>query len=382
MWRLVKLGYRAEPRLLVFAFAHGAVRRAARRAARAVAGAARAGRRATTTAHSCSRSRRPASASRPSATWFLRGGRRSDAAALPRPRDDLPRVARRAPAGVGADHRAPRAARLPRPPVACCATRCSRSTTCTCRCSRRPGWILRLGVTVVLLVSVSPCADPARRCSRSRPCSRRSWRPGVERAVEEGVASRDRLARHLFLLGTTAPPGKEVRLERASGPASSSSARAAWERLVRAGRGARRWSSAFWHTIAWAIFGGAYVGAVVFVDVRCSTRRSRPCCSCSPPGSRLSQYVGATVGEIGFLRGIWLDGARRLAWLEDYARRHRRARRSARARAHRGRHPPRTRLVPLSRAPTGSCSTTSTSTSPPARWSRSSARTARASRRS
>jgi ATP-binding cassette subfamily B protein len=25
------------------------------------------------------------------------------------------------------------------------------------------------------------------------------------------------------------------------------------------------------------------------------------------------------VGEIGFLRGIWLDGSRRLAWLEDYA---------------------------------------------------------------
>jgi ATP-binding cassette, subfamily B, bacterial len=36
-------------------------------------------------------------------------------------------------------------------------------------------------------------------------------------------------------------------------------------------------------------------------------------------GSRLSQYVGATVGEIGFLRGIWLDASRRLAWLEDYA---------------------------------------------------------------
>jgi ATP-binding cassette subfamily B protein len=36
-------------------------------------------------------------------------------------------------------------------------------------------------------------------------------------------------------------------------------------------------------------------------------------------GSRLSAYLGATVGEIGFLRGIWLDGSRRLAWLEDYA---------------------------------------------------------------
>src|SRR5207245_130642 len=28
---------------------------------------------------------------------------------------------------------------------------------------------------------------------------------------------------------------------------------------------------------------------------------------------------GATVGEIGFLRGFWMDGSRRLAWLEDYA---------------------------------------------------------------
>jgi ATP-binding cassette subfamily B protein len=36
-------------------------------------------------------------------------------------------------------------------------------------------------------------------------------------------------------------------------------------------------------------------------------------------GARLSAYIGATVGEIGFLRGFWADGARRLAWLEDYA---------------------------------------------------------------
>jgi ATP-binding cassette subfamily B protein len=35
-------------------------------------------------------------------------------------------------------------------------------------------------------------------------------------------------------------------------------------------------------------------------------------------GSRLSSYVAATVGEIGFLR-MWMDGSRRLAWLEDYA---------------------------------------------------------------
>jgi ATP-binding cassette subfamily B protein len=36
-------------------------------------------------------------------------------------------------------------------------------------------------------------------------------------------------------------------------------------------------------------------------------------------GSRLSQYIGATAGEIGFLRGFWMHGSQRLAWLEDYA---------------------------------------------------------------
>jgi ATP-binding cassette subfamily B protein len=33
----------------------------------------------------------------------------------------------------------------------------------------------------------------------------------------------------------------------------------------------------------------------------------------------LSAYIGATVGEIGFLTGFWMYGAIRLAWLEDYA---------------------------------------------------------------
>jgi ATP-binding cassette, subfamily B, bacterial len=35
-------------------------------------------------------------------------------------------------------------------------------------------------------------------------------------------------------------------------------------------------------------------------------------------GSRLSSYIGAAVGEIGFLRGTWMEGSRRLAWFEDY----------------------------------------------------------------
>jgi ATP-binding cassette subfamily B protein len=79
-----------------------------------------------------------------------------------------------------------------------------------------------------------------------------------------------------------------------------------------------RAGSAAWHTLAWTVFGGAYVGAIVFVSYGLG----------SPPeavllvlaaGSRLSAYVGATVGELSFLRGFWMYGSRRLAWLEDYA---------------------------------------------------------------
>lgn len=77
-----------------------------------------------------------------------------------------------------------------------------------------------------------------------------------------------------------------------------------------------RWASAGWHALAWAIFGSAYVGAVVFV----ASGLRRPVGDVLPilaAGAQLSVYIGATVGEIGFLRGIWLDGSRRLVWLED-----------------------------------------------------------------
>ena len=177
------------------------------------------------------------------------------------------------------------------------------------------GWLLRLGVTVALLATIHVAlvllavfALPAVFTS--------TWRPAVERAARERGAQANRLARHLFTTATTAPPGKEVRV---MGIAARLVAgrREAWERGY-VPLSAARWRSAFWHTLAWAVFGGAYVGAVVFVSSGLG----------APPGdvllllaagARLSAYVGATVGEIGFLRGFWMDGSRRLAWLEDYA---------------------------------------------------------------
>ncbi|MYJ75630.1 MAG: ABC transporter ATP-binding protein, partial [Gammaproteobacteria bacterium] len=143
-----------------------------------------------------------------------------------------------------------------------------------------------------------------------------SWRPAVERAAEEAGAQAQRLAKHLFDVATTAPPGKEVRVS-GIGERLLRDRRAAWERwYARVARA--RWGSAAWHTLGWAVFGAGYVGAVVFVATIVDASPGEVLLVLAA-GSRLSAYISATVGEIGFLRGIWMDGSKRLAWLEDYA---------------------------------------------------------------
>jgi ATP-binding cassette subfamily B protein len=177
------------------------------------------------------------------------------------------------------------------------------------------GWILRLAVTVALLMSVHPALVLLALFALPTVLSS-TWRPAVERAAWERGASSDRLAKHLFTVATTAPPGKEVRVT-GIGPRLAADRRVAWERWY-AEVSVARWSSAVWHTMAWAIFGSAYVGCVVFVASGLN-RPPEDVLLVLAAGSRLSAYIGATVGEIGFLRGIWMDGSRRLAWLEDYA---------------------------------------------------------------
>ena len=177
------------------------------------------------------------------------------------------------------------------------------------------GWILRLGITVALLAAIHPAlvllavfALPTVLTS--------TWRPAVERVAHERAAQAARLARHLFTIATTAAPGKEVRVA-AIGARLLAQRREAFERAY-APVAAARWSSAIWHTLAWAVFGGGYVGAVVFVSVALASPVADVLLVLAA-GARLSAYIGATVGELGFLRGFWMDGSRRLAWLEDYA---------------------------------------------------------------
>src|SRR5467141_5280760 len=177
------------------------------------------------------------------------------------------------------------------------------------------GWILRLGVTMALLASIHPAlmllalfAVPTVLTS--------TWRPAVERSALERGAQSNRLARHLFTIATTAPPGKEVRVT-GIGERLVTDRRWAWECWYRP-VAAARWGSARWHALAWAIFGLAYVGAIVFVSSGLRAPAAEVLLVLAA-GARLSAYIGATVGEIGFLRGFWMDGSRRLAWLEDYA---------------------------------------------------------------
>jgi ATP-binding cassette subfamily B protein len=177
------------------------------------------------------------------------------------------------------------------------------------------GWILRLGVTMALLASIHPAllllavfAIPTVLTS--------GWRPAVERAAQEKGAPHNRLSRHLFTIATTAAPAKEVRVT-GIGERLVIDRRAAWERWY-GPVAAVRWGSAWWLALGWAIFGLAYVGAVVFVSLYLRSPASSVLLVLAA-GARLSGYIGATVGEIGFLRGFWMDGSRRLAWLEDYA---------------------------------------------------------------
>jgi ATP-binding cassette subfamily B protein len=177
------------------------------------------------------------------------------------------------------------------------------------------GWVLRLAVTMALLGSIHPAllllavfAVPTVVTS--------SWRPAIERNAQESGAQANRLSRHLFTLATTAPPGKEVRVT-GIGENLIRDRRLAWQSWY-APVSAARWGSARWHSLAWATFGCGYVGAVVFVTSVLRAPAAQVLLVLAA-GARLSAYIGATVGEIGFLRGFWADGSRRLAWLEDYA---------------------------------------------------------------
>ncbi|MEU4181115.1 ABC transporter ATP-binding protein [Streptomyces sp. NPDC026589] len=177
------------------------------------------------------------------------------------------------------------------------------------------GAVLRVVVTLALLTSVHPAfvllgvfAVPSVLVS--------NWCAGKERTVEEAGAQDRRLSRHLFLLGTTAGPGREVRVSRME-QRLRTGRRAAWAKAYRPLARARRRSGA-WQAGALALFGAALMGAVATV-AQDGVAAAGSVMLVLTAGSRLADYVAQTVSQTHFFRTIWLDGSRRLAWLEDFA---------------------------------------------------------------
>ncbi len=174
---------------------------------------------------------------------------------------------------------------------------------------------LRLALTLALLMSVHP-ALVLLALFAIPPIWVSTWRAGVERDVQERYSDQYRLARHLFVVGTSAPTGKEVRVARV-GPRLVEERAKTWRRWYDPIAHAR-WVTATLQSLSWGVFASAYVAAIVFVAVGIDASAAEVLLVLAA-GSRLSQYVGQTVQEASFLRGIWLDASRRLAWLENYA---------------------------------------------------------------
>src|SRR6266700_5618103 len=175
------------------------------------------------------------------------------------------------------------------------------------------GLLVRLALIIGLLASIHPLlvllvlfAGPTATASM--------WRSGAERQAQERAAPHLRLARHLFDLGTTAGPGKELRVSGAAAGVVSRWRRewmAATAPLTRA-----RWVSALWYTAAWTLFGAAYVGAIAVAAFGASSSPGNGLLVLAAGGS-LTAYLGQTLSAGAFLR-FTLDAGRRMVWLEDY----------------------------------------------------------------
>ncbi|WP_020578497.1 ABC transporter ATP-binding protein [Actinopolymorpha alba] len=144
-------------------------------------------------------------------------------------------------------------------------------------------------------------------------------RSAVTQRVTEEVAPHERRHRHLFTLGTTQAPAKEVRLSRIDDDLVRRR-RSAWESWY-APLARTRWRTSWWQAASWALFAAAYVAAVGLTATVLSGSAAQVLLVVTA-GSRLSQYVAMTAGSADFVR-MWLDASQRLVWLESYAREHR-----------------------------------------------------------
>ena len=289
--------------------------------------------------------------SRPSRTWFLRVV--SDRTQR-RFRDrvtDRARVARRASCWRRSRRSSTTSARIISNRLAVLRNQVFVLDHMHCRCSRRAAGSCRLGVTVALLMSIHPAL--ALLALFALPTVLTStWRPGVERAAEERGRRRQPPGAAPVHRPRRPPPPARRCASPASADGWSTMRRAAWERWYRPGR--RRAHAQ--RDVARARLGGLRRG--VRRRGRCSSsRRRRRFARRRAAGPRrriaavrLHRRARSAKSDFSAASGSTAPSAWR--GLEDYAASLARQHRCGGARPPGPRHPLRSRVVRLSRAPT------------------------------
>ncbi len=140
-------------------------------------------------------------------------------------------------------------------------------------------------------------------------------RPVRERRIEEGAAPTKRLADHLHRVLTNAEGAMELRVL-GVGPALRGMRRAEWDRWHRAVARGRNATAAM-TTAAWSVFFIAMTAVIVFASASNLTPGGAVILLIA--GQQLGGHVATLLSEVGYIRGTWMEGAQRMAWLESYA---------------------------------------------------------------
>lgn len=175
-------------------------------------------------------------------------------------------------------------------------------------------WTTRIISVLILLASVNPAMlallvalIPVAAVSLVRPVS--------ERRAEERAAPHKRLSDHLHRVLTSAESSKDVRVFRLDATLTPRR-RAAWNRWHRTVARGRN-LTAMNATLAWSVFFAATLAVLALVTTQ----------GVSPGNAvilllgaqQLGNSVSMLLSEAGYIRGTWMEGAIRMAWLETYA---------------------------------------------------------------
>ena len=310
-----KLGYRVEPRLLVVSVAMTLVAGAARSSLLGLWLAAAGRRRPATTRRAvCGRGGR-ARPCRPPCSWWLQVVFDRLQPALPRPAVDRDGGPRRAPPGDRRDGRAPGAPRAHRPARGAAHAARSRSTTCSCRCSRRSAGSCASPSSIVLLVTGAARARAPRGLRRSRSSSRP---PGGPASSGRSTSGRRRTSAWRGTSSSWARPRRRARScgSPASAPPGRGTGAGAWERWYRP-MAAPRWGTAAWHSAGMGGLRARPTSAPIVFVATVLDASPATSCWCWPPAassrstsarpsasSASSAASGWTLAAAGLARGL------------------------------------------------------------------------------